>query len=194
MENTEIENTENNNTENLICGKIYKICSYKIPDIYIGSTTSKHLSMRFSVHRQRARNMRKKSKLYRTMRSVGIDSFIIVLITEVKCKNNEELHKIEEEYRIKEKATLNQRCCGTGINLKGKEYSKQYYQENKEKIKTTANQHYYDNKEKINKHRNEKVKCEYCGAFYIRSYKSAHERSLKHHRALENIARESEFN
>jgi hypothetical protein len=174
----EIENTENNNTEIENTGnkyshsKIYKICNYVSKDIYVGSTTLR-LSARFSLHRKNARNTRKKSKLYRTMREIGIDKFSIFLIEEVKCKNRDELDKIEEQYRIKLNATLNKNKCY--CELKGNDYAKKYNQENKEKLE-------------------KKSICHICRGKFSHANKSIHERSLKHHRAMENMARDIEFN
>lgn len=96
--------------QKLITGKIYKIINTETPDIYIGSTTQP-LSERFRKHKTSSRNIHRNSKLYKFMRKIGTEKFSIVLIKKIKCSNINELHKIEDEFRINEKATLNTYSC-----------------------------------------------------------------------------------
>ena len=42
--------------------------------------------------------------------------------------------------------------------------------------------------DELKQYQNEKFKCEYCGCKYSRNHKVRHEKTLKHHKALEAIA------
>lgn len=157
--------------------KIYKIINTETDDIYIGSTTQKYLSERLAGHRQKARNRKNKSKLYKIMRTIGIDKFHIFLIRNVKCHNREELDKQEEIERKKQNATLNTNKCHTTENEK-REFRKKYYQ---------------NNREHINCIKNEKFICPVCGSQFTRTNKSHHDKSKTHRQAVKQKEIEKEI-
>ena len=96
-------------------GKTYKLISDETDFIYVGSTTQQ-LSKRLYEHK---RDSKKgcKSKVYETMRDVGIDTFRIVLINEFPCENKEHLCKEEERCRkeIAEDKLLNTQRCYANV-------------------------------------------------------------------------------
>jgi|688.fasta_scaffold12271_12 hypothetical protein len=81
-----------------------------------------------------------------------------------------------------------------------KQYQKQYYKDNKEKMKIAGNLHYKNNKEhclermkqyrevkkdELNEKKLEKIQCD-CGALISRSNMATHKKSNKHIKALPN--------
>ena len=140
-------------------GKIYKIMPMdgNDEDIYIGSTTKKYLSQRFTAHRGDYKNWSNggnSSKLmsFDIFQKYGIENCVIVLIEEVNAKSKDELLS-REAYYIK---LL--KCVNKMIPLRTKkeyiidtvehikEYNKQYLQNNKEHIK----EYKASNRESIN--------------------------------------------
>ena len=65
-----------------------------------------------------------------------------------------------------------------------REYRKQYYENNKERVKEVSHAYWERNKEAINERRNAKHQCYICGGRYTTKHKSTHEHSKKHQRAL----------
>ena len=122
-------------------GKVYKLISDETNFIYVGSTTQQ-LSKRLYEHKRDAKKGCK-SKVYETMRDVGIDTFRIVLINEFPCENKEHLCKEEERCRkeIAEDKLLNSQRCyanvpfGLPVEEYGKEYGKEYRKLNEDKLK-----------------------------------------------------------
>ncbi len=75
-------------------------------------------------------------------------------------------------------ANLNSNCPGRNI----KEYSKEYYENNKNKIKE-----YYDkNKDKINTVKKTHYICDICNGNYTYANRAKHYKSKKHQTALNN--------
>lgn len=89
-----------------------------------------------------------------------------------------------------------------------KEYKKQYYQDNKEKIKQQQKEYreknkeevvekkkdYYDkNKEEILKKKAEKITCE-CGTVISRQRLAKHKKTAKHKLIMENIELKKQIN
>ena len=62
------------------------------------------------------------------------------------------------------------------------DYQKDYYNENKEKLKASSKNNREANKDKLN----EKFDCE-CGGKYLYSHKSAHIKTAKHQNFLQSL-------
>jgi hypothetical protein len=121
--------------------KIYKIISPSNPDlVYYGSTTQK-LSMRMAGHRRDAKTVSTNNTTSKEI--LCFDDAIILLIEQFSCNNKEELHKKEGEY------ILNNDCVNKIVAGRNK---KQWYEDNKEKIKEHKKQYRKDNKEQIKKY------------------------------------------
>ena len=122
-------------------GKIYTMRSLSDKDlVYVGSSCQK-LCARWTDHKTRRKQTRYHHiSLYKTMNDKGIDDFYIELYEESPCENKEQLTKREGEV-IRETGTLNQVVAGRS--------AKEYFQDNKEKIKEKARQYYKDNNDEI---------------------------------------------
>jgi len=121
--------------------KIYKVYNNVDDEIYIGSTCVS-LAKRMARHRASARMNRTKCKLMTKMRTIGIENFFIELIKEYpECENIEQLRKLEGEYIIELKPTLNHRIAGRS--------QKQHYNDNSEYVKAQNKQYRIDNREAV---------------------------------------------
>ena len=154
-------------------GKIYKLWSPQGNEIYIGSTVNS-LAKRLSQH-----------KSYRDCNSKYLfenyDDVKIELIEEYPCNNKMELNRKEGQH------IRNNKCLNTCIAGRTK---KEYYQNNKERIKEKAKEYNKDNKEDIKErekkyrennkeHLNKKFVCE-CGGKYTHQNKAAHSKTKIH--------------
>ena len=114
-------------------------------DIYIGSTRQKYLSSRQGGHNRALRD-NKEFDLYVKCNELKITKIQCIFICNYYFNTIEELFKEEEKYRIQYNATLNMKKCHT--DLKGKDYNKKYYEENKEDMLNDMKTYYEDNREK----------------------------------------------
>tara|TARA_R110000764_G_scaffold225350_1_gene314795 strand:- start:124 stop:702 length:579 start_codon:yes stop_codon:yes gene_type:complete len=170
--------------------------------LYVGSTTD--YTNRKYKHKSNITNENHKSynyKLYKTIRENG--EWDMQPHSKYQCNDGVE-QKLEEE-RIRQllKADLNTVSCGTGLNcseLGEKEYKKQYWTENKDKLTEQQKQYrtdnkdklaeqqkqyYTNNKDKILEQMNQKVTCE-CGCIVNRSSLTRHKRTKTHLKLMEN--------
>jgi group I intron endonuclease len=85
--------------------KIYKLINLMTDDIYIGSTI-KPLHIRLSQHISCAKR-NSQSKLYQSMRNIGINQFKMIHIEDYKCENKKQLERREGYYQKKLQPTLN---------------------------------------------------------------------------------------
>jgi len=130
-------------------GKIYTIrCRYDDTLIYVGSTIQS-LSLRIASHRRE-----KDCSLYQLVNG-DWKNWYIELYEEYPCNNKQLLERREGEVQ-REIATINKQIAGRTK----KEYWKQYYEDNRDKIKEKyqnnrdkisekAKQYYKDNREKF---------------------------------------------
>ena len=180
-------------------GKIYTIRSYQTDDIYIGSTTQT-LTKRLSTHKSNFKRWKKGTQHYVTSYDIiKYDDVYIELLELWPCSNKMELCRREGEL-IRSMDCINKNVNGrTDKERKEyiKEYKKEYYQENKEKIKIKSKEYRAVNKEsqkeyravnkdKIKEQRNKKVNCE-CGGKYTHAVKSRHLKSKKHQAYILNV-------
>lgn len=133
-------------------GKIYKLISDKVPEVYVGSCLCE-LNTRYSGHKNKS-NKATSKKLFTDDAIVKIE-----LLENFPCNNINEL-KARELYYIKTLPCINKNkpfICHLNI---GPEWMKEYYKANKEKITEQVKQfsernpeyhkdYYQDNKEKI---------------------------------------------
>jgi hypothetical protein len=134
-------------------GKIYTIrCRDDDTLIYVGSSCLP-LHKRFYQHKQFMKKDKYKNiLLYKKMNSLGIDKFYIELYENFKCDTKEELKKHEGEV-IRKIATMNMRIEGRTkqeyqqnpeVKEYHKHYDKEYYENNKNRIKEVKKK-YRDN-------------------------------------------------
>tara|TARA_R110000823_G_C15690367_1_gene475301 strand:- start:9 stop:602 length:594 start_codon:yes stop_codon:yes gene_type:complete len=178
-------------------GLIYKLCckDANITDIYVGSTTN--FKQRKKHHKSDCNTEKSNSSnrpVYKFIRENGrFENWDMVLVEYYKCETKLELEKREREIIENLKPTLNKTIptrtskewrednkekveqYKKEYNKKNKEKAKEYYQNNKEQIK----ENYEKNKEKILEQLKEKVTCE-CGAILTIHHLARHKKSIKH--------------
>ena len=112
-------------------GKIYKITNDFNDDVYIGSTCDR-LVKRFATHKAAAKQEKNKNRpLYKLINEVGFQRFRIQLIEEFPCNDKYELRQREGHYIRELSKNLNKNIAGRTEQEK----DKQYYKDNKEKLK-----------------------------------------------------------
>ena len=144
-------------------GIIYKIYHKDNENLfYIGSTID--FDRRKREHKSQCNNgnaVGHNIKLYQIIRENGSwECFQFDIIEELSCETIEELHKKEEEYITTLKPVMNSQKAFGDL----KEYKKQYY---------------VNNKERINEIKKQKIKCECGGEVRIDSL-LRHKKSKKH--------------
>jgi hypothetical protein len=186
--------------------------------IYVGSTLN--FTSRKNQHKSNIYNENHKHynlKLYKTIRENNGD-WDMQPYSKYQCNDVVEQKLEEERIRRELKADLNSRCCGTGLNkielgekeykkqfyVKNKdkiseqkkqyytenkdkllEYAKQYRSDNKDKVAEYKKQHYTNNKDKILEQMKQKVTCE-CGCIVSRTNLLRHKRTKTHIKLMEN--------
>lgn len=153
-------------------GKIYKLECLSTGKIYIGSTTQT-LVRRKNVHKSQYKKYL--DGLFPYMTSFIImeeENYDIYLIEYFPCNNKEELHS-REGYWQKKMTCVNK-------NIAGRKY-KQYYQDNKEKIKSMTKKYREDNDEYYHK---------YWKDYYQKNKESLKENSKKYREENNNKVKE----
>lgn len=82
--------------------------------IYVGNTSN--ITRRKQQHKSNCKNINSKSyntELYKKMREYGYENFKMVILGTADNITKREAEKIEEEYRVAEKANLNMNRCYT---------------------------------------------------------------------------------
>lgn len=111
-------------------GKIYALKSYQTENIYIGSTCEK-IYTRFSKHKYDFRNRQDKCKAREILK---YNDCYILLLDKYSCNDKTQLLEKEREYILKHKDI----CINKQIPLRTK---KQYYIDNREKIRKYKKEH-----------------------------------------------------
>ncbi len=179
-------------------GKIYKIqptCDCEIGEVYYGSTTKKYLSQRMDEHRSKFKKRhinKSKYSVYKLFEKYGVDNCEIVLIELVNCNSKDELLSREKHY-IKTNNCVNKVSPIRTVDEK-KEYDKNYYddnvdkikeyyiiyrEKNNEQIKLIKNEYYKQNKVAIRAKNDVICQCE-CGGCYTKCHKAHHYKTTKH--------------
>ena len=167
-------------------GIIYKLCcnDLNVKEIYIGSTTN--FKNRKRSHKSDCNN--KKSKIYNLrvyqyIRSNGDwDNWSMILVENYNATDQRHLEARERYWIETLNTTLNCRVplrSEKEIKEYHHEYDKEYYEDNKTKIKEKSKLYRTENKTKVNEKKNEIIICE-CGIEYARSNKARHIKSQRH--------------
>jgi len=156
---------------------VYKI--YKDYLLYVGSTID--YKRRLRDHRSRCNNKNNKqykTPLYKIIReNGGWDTF---KKEEIETNiQKDKLNEREEYYRIKLNANMNSMKCYTGLTTK--EYTKEYYENNKEKLLKNQNEYREKNKQNIKEYMKEyREKNKEKTKEYMKEYRENHkEKCLK---------------
>jgi len=167
-------------------GRIYIIRSKQTDKVYIGSTVQS-LNKRFRLH---------KIQDCTSQEILKYSDAEIILLECYECENKEQLKNREGEY-IRQYNCVNKNIAGRTRKEwieDNKEYFKEYYQENKEKLNEKKKEYREKNRDKITQQRkehyeinkdkiNEKIQCE-CGATVSRHCLSRHKKTKKHEKLL----------
>ena len=159
--------------------KIYKIVDNINDNVYIGSTC-KSLKYRLTEHKSSYKRFLK--GLYGNTKSFDIlknNNYKIELLENCNIKTKQEL-LARERYYIENNECLNKAIPGR-YDKGRQQYQKDYYNDNKEKLKVSAKTNREVNKNKLN----ESFECE-CGGKYIYTHKSAHIKTSKHQNYLKS--------
>ena len=159
-------------------GKIYKMES---PSglVYIGSTCEPTLARRLAGHKRNYKKWKNGKFNYVTSFKLfeeNEENVQIYLINKYPCDNKDEL-RAEEGKTIKEYNCVNKFIAGRT--------RKQWFEDNKNKIKETQKNYRINNKEKIKLHNNEKHDC-ICGGRFTTASKLCHFKSEKHTKYIES--------
>ena len=155
-------------------GKIYCIRSFQTDKIYIGSTTQT-LAQRLGLHRKDyKRYLKGKANYTSSFELLKYDDYYIELIKLYPRSCKAEL-VAEEGHYIREWDCVNKKISGRTY----KEYYKQYYIDNKDKILEYQKQYRIDNKQKIKEQKKQKINC-ICSCKSTRSVFRRHLKSKNH--------------
>ena len=154
-----------------------------ITEIYVGATTSFY--DRKNQHKVKCINKYDNFKynmpVYCFMRlHGGWDNWNMLVIEEVNARNKRHLNQIEAKYIRELKAELNHDIPqDIEEGLEYKEWFRQYYGKNREKIAERKKEYRENNREKIAEKKKEKIVCE-CGSEVTKKNLPRHKRSKKH--------------
>ena len=124
--------------------KIYKITNDFNDDVYVGSTCDT-LVKRFSKHKGDSRDSNKQNRpFYKLINEIGFERFRIQLVEDYPCEDKYQLRQREGHF-IRQIGTLNKKIAGRP----DKEYKKDHYEQNKERILDYHKTYYEQNKERI---------------------------------------------
>jgi len=167
----------NKNKKDYNNGKIYCIRSHKTDLIYVGSTCQP-LSKRLNIHKTKYKTYLKTGKIDTSSYKIYEldDTPYIELIVNYPCSCLDELRR-EEGKHIRAIDCVNR--CVAGRT------QKEWYEDNKEKIKEQAKEYREANKEKIKEREKIKITCS-CGSTYTKINKAQHERTNKHKQYIES--------
>jgi hypothetical protein len=193
------------------------IClSCDVEPFYVGKT--KNWYSREKQHKSCCNNPKSEkynTKKYKIIReNGGWSNWAMVKIGFRVHITEEESRVIEEEYRVKLRAEMNdRRCHATPEQLAEdkRQQSSRYYQNHKEEAAEHNKQYRQDHKEEaaeydrqyrhtpkrqeyLRKFREQKNDCQVCGGKYMNHHKSEHLKSKKHQQALNNQASTSTDN
>lgn len=133
-------------------GKIYMLVSKHTDKIYVGSTTEKYLSNRFSKHKSHYNHWKHGiggKCLSFDLFELGINDVEIVPIECFPCNNFYELRIRERYYQDKFKDKLINKLNAFTSDEEVKEQKKQWYEEHKENTSQKQKQRYKENREHI---------------------------------------------
>ena len=170
--------------------KIYKLVCNKRGLIYVGSTCQRLLCKRLSGHvadYKRWKNT--KCKYITSCKIIDNGDYYIELIEAVSCSSFDELAK-KERYYVESIDCVNKMIPGRTL----KEWGRQYYEINKETHNAYSKQYAQDNEEKLKAKRSVKVKCPNCGCEVRKDGISKHKRTIKCQNTADTLLEINELN
>jgi hypothetical protein len=166
---------------NYALGKVYKIIDNTNDQCYVGSTCEPILARRLAGHvRDYKCYLNGKRNYVSSFEILKNGNYDIILVENFPCGNKDELHARERHWTNEIPCINKIKCQGIIAEIGQVEYHKQffkqYYDANKEKIKAYSE----DNKEKLRK----KFQC-LCGGKYTFENISIHNKTKKHLKYIE---------
>ena len=162
-------------------GKIYKIKNKFKPELFYIGSTAQTLNERLKAHKFKSKICN--SILYNVVRNTnGWKNYTITLIKDFACNDKEELYKEEQVYINALQPNLNEKNAYRTEEQK-KEYMKEYYESNKEKIKENEKEYREKNKDEIKEKMSVPITCE-CGTITQKWNLSNHRKTKKHFKLL----------
>lgn len=174
---------------------IYKLCckDTNITDIYVGATTC--MKARKSQHKNccnKENTTGYNCKVYKFIRdNGGFSNFDMIMVEKYPCKDKLESDKRERYWLEELGATLNKNIPSrTGKEYKkeyrqnNKKYWKEYRQNNTDKLTGYHKEYKKNNKEKIREYRKNPYTCITCNKTMTKGNKYKHEKTKKH---LQNL-------
>ena len=133
--------------------KIYKIIDDSNNNVYYGSTIEKYISNRLGGHKTSYKRYLNNKIKYKptSFEIIKNNNYHIELVEKVNCNNKYQLQQRERFY-IENFDCINKNIPSRGKKEYNKYYrdnNKDYYFNNKKKIKETSKNYYINNKEKI---------------------------------------------
>jgi len=158
-------------------GKIYAIKCNDTDDVYIGSTIN-ILEKRLDGHKKNMKRYNEgKCGYTSSFEIIKYDNAYIELLEAYPCYSKMELCRKEGEY-IQNMECVN-KCRPCITDEEKKEYGKEYYEANTEKVLQRQKGYYEANKEQVLQRQKQKYTCR-CGSNIRIDGKIEHERSKKH--------------
>ena len=155
--------------------------------VYVGST--KNLTMRKYHHNGRSKNEKHKVRLYTTIREHGgFSNWTVEAVETGTCETTFEIRSRERYYYDQLQPSLNMyrpQASKEVIKLYKVKSKKQWDIANQEKSKETMKQYYKNNREKIKQNVSNKVHCDACNCEHNKGNILAHNKSKKHIKNLE---------
>lgn len=163
--------------ENTKIGYIYKLTCAESSDVYYGSTKRK-LNERKARHKHAYKRYLNGSNVYYTsFEIIKYASCQISLVETVKYKNKLELSQCERSY------IQNNKCINKNIPSRTKQ---EWYTDNNQKIKEYSQNYYIQNKESILNNLKQIENCP-CGCEFMKANKSNHNKTKRHKEYIKSI-------
>lgn len=142
-------------------GKIYKLVSNVIPDIYIGSSTTELKKRKYCHKRDYGRWKKGSFNYISSFKLFEAGEVEIVLIESFPCASKDELFA-RERFWIESTVCVNKNIPGRTVaeyreqnKDKLSEYQKEYREQNKDKISERQKEYYEQNRDKLLERTNE---------------------------------------
>lgn len=159
-------------------GKVYAIICRKTGRRYVGSTLEPTLSRRLAKHLGAFKCWLKHGKCYKTSFDIIKDGdYYIVLLESYPCNSRDELRMAEQKH-IDSCECVNKFKAFRSDEEK-QNYTKQYNEQNHDKLLKQNKQNYEKNRDEINAKRRERGCCPHCKNEYNKEYLSHHEKICK---------------
>jgi hypothetical protein len=183
-----------NNKMNYTNGKVYKVTGMDPNDLYcVGTTTKKYLSQRMTKLRADyiawKDSKHSHQKVYDIFDKYGVDNCRIILLETCSVSSKDELRSRGQSFKdLLALLPSKENAIRDEGEVHKKLQRRNYYQNHKDESLERTKQWYEENKERVNNKKNEDVHCDICNCDMTRSSMGRHLKSTKHLRSsTENL-------